>query len=1051
LKKNVIIPVFTYIILLVVFITGWWLFQQRNILEFKTISSTISKQLAFRISDNIRYHIDELYRLKQEWENKPFDNYDDFTVTIERILLSKGGFQAINFVDTSGTIIWVVPEATNRGAIGKNLYNHQDPSVIATYTKTVDEGKLEFTPPIPLFQGGWGYASYLPVILDDKVVGYINGVFRIDDIIEYCLSNQDLKQFVYYIDDNNKEIYQSFQPLPNITLEILGSYSIPVFDRFWTVYVSPSSDAKDFPSLSSKIILILGVIIIFCISWMLRIMMLRQIQVKNSESEYKFLVQNLDVGVFISRDNIIIYSNSITSNITGFEKVDILGKSPYDFIKKEYHESISEQENNAIFDINPPKLIEVELECGDKSVKWARINMLPIQWENLSTTIFLFADISEYKLAYLGLRRSEERYRFLFENIQDAVIVHDGNTIVFVNDAGVKMVGAPEMGSLVGTNISRFIHPDYKDVVNDRILQMKDTGKPLPLFQEEMINLKGEKLTVEVSSGPIIFDDKMAFQVIIRNITSRLKMAQDLKDSEVYYRNLFNSNADAVFIFKKSKVIECNRRALELYKCQLDDIIGSSPFLFSNKLQPNGLQSDQSSESFIKSAYQTGEARFEWLHTCKDRSLFDSDVTLKKIKISEETYLLGVIRDITELKNKEKKEETLLQISQSVVTSISYDNLFELIHKHLSTLLDTTNFYIAIIDEKESLIQFPYFIDEKDAKPKSRSFAKGLTEYIFKTGKPKILYYENIKSLEKSGEIVLKGTPPQIWLGAPLKLNNKIMGIIVLQSYHNPYEYDETDLEFVSFVAEQIAISINWKTQEINMKKSELRFKKLSEHLAESNAMKELLLDVVSHDLKNPAGVLSGISEIMISEDPDNEYARIIHESSESLLNVIDNTASLSKMVIGEQLDIISIDLVELLKNVVNDFESPLKEAGMTIELKIHDKLIINNNPIISEVFKNFISNAIKFASSGKKIIVETKRDEKYLTVNIIDFGKTIPKKDYVKVFRRGIQLGKGIKQGRGLGLSIVRRISEAHNGKTGVKPNTPNGNIFYLKLPLEK
>ena len=105
-----------------VFITGWWLFQQRNILEFKTISSTISKQLAFRISDNIRYHIDELYRLKQEWENKPFDNYDDFTVTIERILLSKGGFQAINFVDTSGTIIWVVPEATNRGAIGKNLY-----------------------------------------------------------------------------------------------------------------------------------------------------------------------------------------------------------------------------------------------------------------------------------------------------------------------------------------------------------------------------------------------------------------------------------------------------------------------------------------------------------------------------------------------------------------------------------------------------------------------------------------------------------------------------------------------------------------------------------------------------------------------------------------------------------------------------------------------------------------------------------------------------------------------------------------------------------------
>ena len=1050
MKKNLIIPAFTYILLLVIFVSGWWLFEQRNILEFRTISSTISKQLAFRISDNIRYHIDELYRLKQEWENQSFDSYEEFSAVIDRILLSKGGFQAINFVDTSGTIIWVVPEATNRGAIGKNLYNHQDPAVIETYTKTVREGTLEFTPPIPLFQGGWGYASYLPVILDGIVVGYINGVFRIDDIIEYCLSNQDLKQFVYYIDDDDKEIYQSYQHQPNMTLEILGSYSIPVFERTWTVYVSPSSEAKDFPSIFSKIILVLGIIIIFCISWMLRMMMLRQMQVRNSESEYKFLVQNLDVGVIIFRDNIIIYSNSITSNITGFERVDILGKSPYDFIKKKYHESIAEQENTIEFEINPPGSIEVELECRDDSVKWARVNMLRIQWENLSSTIFLFEDISNYKLAYHRLRRSEERYRFLFENIQDAVIVHDGKTILYVNDAGVKMVGAPAENSLVGTNISRFIHHDYKEVVNDRILQMKKTREPLPLIQEEMINLKGEKQTVEVSSGPIIFDDKMAFQVIIRNITTRLKMAQELKDSEVYYRNLFNSNADAVFILKESKVIECNRRALEIYKCQLDDIIGSSPFLFSNKLQPNGLQSAQSAESLINSAYQSGEARFEWLHTCKDGSSFDSDVTLKKIRVSGETYLLCVVRDITELKKKEKIEKTLLQISQSVVTSTSYDNLFELIHKHLSTLVDTTNFYIATIDENESRIHFTYFIDEKDTKPESRFFAKGLTEYIFKTGKPKILYYENIKSLEESGEIALKGTPPQIWLGAPLKLNNNIMGIIVLQSYHNPYEYDETDLEFVSFVAEQIAISINQKTHEINMKKSELRFKKLSEQLAGSNAMKELLLDVVSHDLKNPAGVLSGVSEIMISEDPDNEYAQIIHDSSKSLLAVIDNTTSLSKMVIGEQLDIISLDLSELLINVVNEFESSLKESGMTIELKIQDKIIIKNNPIISEVFKNYISNAIKFARSGKKIIVETKKDEKYLTVNIIDFGKTIPKKDYVKVFRRGIQLGKGLKQGRGLGLSIVRRISEAHNGKTGIRPNTPNGNIFYLKLPLE-
>ncbi|MFQ6610997.1 MAG: ATP-binding protein, partial [Fidelibacterota bacterium] len=375
--------------------------------------------------------------------------------------------------------------------------------------------------------------------------------------------------------------------------------------------------------------------------------------------------------------------------------------------------------------------------------------------------------------------------------------------------------------------------------------------------------------------------------------------------------------------------------------------------------------------------------------------------------------------------------------------------LFKSIHEQLSTLMDTHNFYIAIFDSSTNKLSFPYFFDEIDAPPEPQILKRGLSEFVIHSKKPLLVYEQDIYGLEKMGKIELMGTPSKVWMGSPLISDECVIGVIVLQSYTEPDTYSKADLDMLSFISGQIAISINKLAKEEELRASEKKAKRISQLFAESNAMKELLLDVVSHDLKNPAGVLSGISEIMISEDPDNEFAKIIRDSSQNLLQVIDNAATLSKLALGEKVETIEIDLVEMVKRVTDDFEHQLKEAGMHLELKLHDAIVVENTPIISEVFKNYISNAIKYASQGEKIIIESIVDKNFVTINVIDFGGTIPEKEYISVFKRGVQLGKGLKKGRGLGLSIVKRIGEAHGGKVGLKPNKPNGNIFYLRLPL--
>ena len=238
------------------------------------------------------------------------------------------------------------------------------------------------------------------------------------------------------------------------------------------------------------------------------------------------------------------------------------------------------------------------------------------------------------------------------------------------------------------------------------------------------------------------------------------------------------------------------------------------------------------------------------------------------------------------------------------------------------------------------------------------------------------------------------------------------------------------------------------KQAEERLKRSEQKYHNLSNQLEEANSMKELLLDVITHDLKNPAGVIRGMSDMVLLENPGDEMVKTIKESSESLLNVIDNATILSRVAIGEEIEKNEFDLAELIEKVTREFIPLLKAKGMNLENQVSEPLPLKVNPIIAEVFKNYISNAIKYSQDGKQIIIEHELSNDSVTVSVKDFGMTIPEKEYDNIFKRSVQLRKGEKQGRGLGLAIVKRITDAHGGQVWVEANTPKGNIFYLKIP---
>ena len=222
----------------------------------------------------------------------------------------------------------------------------------------------------------------------------------------------------------------------------------------------------------------------------------------------------------------------------------------------------------------------------------------------------------------------------------------------------------------------------------------------------------------------------------------------------------------------------------------------------------------------------------------------------------------------------------------------------------------------------------------------------------------------------------------------------------------------------------------------------------LRSKLSQSNSMKDLLLDIITHDVRNPAGAIIGAVELLKEDQMDEELLMMIQKSSENLLKIITHATSLSKVAMDEELETEKLNLYDLVKEVIEGFSSSLKSYDMFIENNIPYGYIIKANPIIEEVLSNYISNAIKYASSGKKIIIDCREYGEYLDIYVKDLGETIPVDKREAVFVRNLQLA--VSKGRGLGLSIAKKIAEAHHGSVWVEPNSPRGNSFALRIPAK-
>lgn len=444
-------------------------------------------------------------------------------------------------------------------------------------------------------------------------------------------------------------------------------------------------------------------------------------------------------------------------------------------------------------------------------IRDVEVHSSPLEIEGRLLLYSIIHDVTERNLAERELRESEEHYRQIVDLCPDMIVLHQDGKFLYVNPAGVKLLGASSAEDLIGTPLLDAVHPDYREVVRGRLRKMSDSGETAPLIEEKLVRLDGSAVDVEVAALPTHYRGRPAVQVVARDITARKEAESALREAEAKYRGLVEDSLVGVYIIQDAHFRYVNPKFAEIFGYSQREIQESCAV--ADLVQPE--DRDLVRENLrrrISSEVRT--IRYTFRGRRKDGSTVDVEVLGARMEYEGRPAVIGTLLDVTDRKRAERIQSALYRIAEEASAAESIEHLCPAVHRIVGELMDARNFYIALHDPETNTLSFPYLVDQWDASPGKRPLKRGLTEYLLRTGHTLLATQEVFDDLVARGEVESVGHPSVDWLGAPLKSGGRTFGALVVQTYEDTKRFNDQDREILTFVSQQISNAIESKRAE---------------------------------------------------------------------------------------------------------------------------------------------------------------------------------------------------------------------------------------------
>lgn len=641
--------------------------------------------------------------------------------------------------------------------------------------------------------------------------------------------------------------------------------------------------------------------------------------------------------------------------------------------------------------------------------------------------VSMFRNVSDRWQAEEALRASELRFRSVAQSAVDAIVSADSrSTIISWNDAACRMFGF-EAQEILGQSALHLIPERFREAHQRGFERLRLTGEPRVIGKTvELVGLRkdGTEFPIEMSLSAWASAEGPCFSAIIRDITERRQMRHALERERSLLRTVIDNLPDRIF----AKDADCrfiinNKTHVRALGAESPAaVVGKTDFDFRpRELAERMFQDDQ---AVIRSGAPIVEKE-EWRVDPLGESVC---VLVTKVPMRDDQGnvigLVGISRNITDqkrseeaLRESERKYHALFDNAVQGIFRSSVDGKLLSANPALLTMLGYDSFEELACKNLVSVYANP---EERNA------LTKMLAE---------------------------KGARANI----ELTLRRKDGSIIVVLEHSHIVKDDDGNVIAYEGIIEDIT---EQRALETRVQEHLAALKQSQESLAELNAQKDRLFSILSHDLRSPFTSILGFCDILLNDNEvlsvaeREEFLGHIQNSAEKQMALLNRLLDWSRLETGRmKFDAKDLDLSKIVASTLSAHLGTAMKKEITLQSSLSFPVRIRGDEVmITQVFSNLISNALKFTPSHGVISVElVDSTEDHWTVSVKDTGAGIPKDDFKKLFKieeKYTRKGLEGEEGTGLGLSLVDEIVRKHSGSITIESDVGRGTTVFLHFP---
>lgn len=647
-----------------------------------------------------------------------------------------------------------------------------------------------------------------------------------------------------------------------------------------------------------------------------------------------------------------------------------------------------------------------------------------------------------------AVRDGESRSRALISAIPDIIFLNhvDGTFLdvkrhesssLFMEPA--KFLGKKPHQVLPSALADRFMNA-FATALSDRTEQIVEYHLPMP---------GGERFY----EARIVACTDDTVMTVARDITRR-KRAEDLqRASEQQFRTLFEDAPIGIGVIDQTgSLLAFNEAMLAPGGHSREEVqrMGKVAWLFFDDEERLRTLAAFQKHGVLRGA----NVRFRR----KDGTPYGILLSLSHTTFDGQPAIQAIVEDMTEFRRGEGLREAVFRIAEASTSAPDLDQLYRSMHEIIGSVMPAQNFYIAVYDERQDLLSFPYFVDERDEPSSPHRPGKGLTEYVLRTGRSLLCDLAISSDLQRRGEADLVGVDAPIWLGVPLIVERKTIGVMAVQHYSDARAYGEREQRMLEYVSSQVARAIEHKQSETHIRELnadlERRVRERTAALTAVNQELESFVYTISHDLRAPLRGVGGFAALLqrdhsgaLSAEAQG-YVQRIADGTRRMGALIDDLlafAHISRKDVHREM----VKTDEVVRQVVEELQPAIRTAKTEV-LVGHLPQVSADPALLRQVFSNLIANAVKYSSKmpTPRVTVAAVQKDGATTFIVSDNGVGFDMKYAHKlfgVFQRLHAIDEF--EGTGVGLAIVHRIVTRHGGSISVDAAEGKGATFSFTV----